>query len=48
MARGVRFLLGFKAYPFLRKTGPGIPVFGYCSLLYFDILFFFSIVLFVF
>ena len=30
MARGVRFLLGFRQYPFLKKTGPGIPVFGYC------------------
>ena len=30
MARGVRFLLGFGVYPFLRKTGPGIPVLGYC------------------
>ena len=33
MARGVRFLLGFRQYPFLKKTGPGIPVFGYCPLL---------------
>ena len=30
MARGVRFLLGFRQYPFLKKNGPGIPVFGYC------------------
>ena len=29
VARGVRFLLGFRVYPFLRKTGPSIPVFGY-------------------
>ena len=28
MARGVRFLLGFRQYPFLKKNGPGIPVFG--------------------
>ena len=34
MARGVRFLLGFRLYPFLRKTGPGVPVFGYCSIRY--------------
>ena len=33
MARGVRFLLGFRQYPFLKKTGPGIPVFGYCPFL---------------
>ena len=33
MARGVRFLLGFRQYPFLKKTGPGIPVFGYCPIL---------------
>ena len=32
MARGVRFLLGFRQYPFLKKTGPGIPVFGYCPI----------------
>ena len=32
MARGVRFLLGFRQYPFLKKNGPGIPVFGYCPL----------------
>ena len=30
MARGVRFLLGSRQYPFLKKNGPGIPVFGYC------------------
>ena len=30
MARGVRFLLGFRQCPFLKKTGPGIPVFGCC------------------
>ena len=29
MARGVRFLLGLRVYPFFRKTGTGIPVFGY-------------------
>ena len=34
MARGVRFLLGFRQYPFLKKTGPGIPVFGYCPWFY--------------
>ena len=32
MARGVRFLLGSRQYPFLKKNGPGIPVFGYCPL----------------
>ena len=32
MARGVRFLLGFRQYPFLKKNGPGIPVFGYCPI----------------
>ena len=32
MARGVRFLLGFREYPFLRKTGPGTPIFGYIAL----------------
>ena len=30
MARGVDFFLGFRVYLFLRKTGPGVPVFGYC------------------
>ena len=30
MARGVRFLLGFTVHQLMRKTGPGIPVFGYC------------------
>ena len=34
MARGVRFLLGFRPYPFLKKNGPGIPVFGYCPFFY--------------
>ena len=36
MARGVRFLLGFRVYPFLRKTGPGIPVFGHCPFFFFQ------------
>ena len=31
MARGVRC---FRLYPFLRTTGPGIPVFGRCHILY--------------
>ena len=34
MARGVRFLLGSRQYPFLKKNGPGIPVFGYCPLFF--------------
>ena len=34
MARGVRFLLGSRQYPFLKKNGPGIPVFGYCPISY--------------
>ena len=33
MARGARFLLGFRLYPFLRKAGPGIPFFGISVLL---------------
>ena len=33
MARGVRFLLGFRQYPFFKKNGPGIPVFGYCPII---------------
>ena len=33
MARGVRFLLGSRQYPFLKKNGPGIPVFGYCPII---------------
>ena len=37
MARGVRFLLGFRQYPFCKKTGPGIPVFGYCPYIYVDL-----------
>ena len=34
MARGVRFLLGFRVYPFWRKTGPGVPVFGFCPIIF--------------
>lgn len=29
VARGVRFLLDFRVYPFLVETWPGIPVFGF-------------------
>ena len=31
MARGVRFLLGFRQYPFLKKNGPGIPGTAFCQ-----------------
>ena len=31
MVRRVRFLLGFRVCPLLRKAGPCIPVFGYCE-----------------
>ena len=34
MARRMCFLLGFIVYLFLRKTGPGIPLFGYWPILY--------------
>ena len=34
MARGVRFLLGCRVYPFLGKTGPGVLVFGYCPIIF--------------
>ena len=30
VARGMRFSLDFRVYPFLRKKWPGTPVFGYC------------------
>ena len=30
VARGVRFSLDFRVYPFLVGKWPGIPVFGYC------------------
>ena len=36
MVRGVRFLLGFRQYPFLKKNGPGVPVFGYCPIIFVD------------